>query len=101
MLIKKGGITRNIDASRLAEYKAKGYKVAAEVDPLQEIVENPREADFEAAAEKLNIDKALGQMKTEELEAIAKELSIDLSAITTNADRATAIAAWVEAYAEE
>lgn len=25
MLIKKGGITRNIDESRLHEYKAKGY----------------------------------------------------------------------------
>ena len=25
MLIKKGGITRNIDENRLHEYKAKGY----------------------------------------------------------------------------
>lgn len=35
MLIQKGGITRNIDESRLHEYKAKGYvPLAVQEDPL-------------------------------------------------------------------
>lgn len=38
MLIKKGGITRNIDPDRLSEYKAKGYEA---VDAVETVVEPP------------------------------------------------------------
>lgn len=33
MLIRKGGITRNIDPERLFEYKAKGYTTVDVVEP--------------------------------------------------------------------
>ena len=39
MLVKKGGISRNIDEKRLHEYKAKGYAPAKE--PEQKVLNKP------------------------------------------------------------
>ena len=39
MLVKKGGISRNIDEKRLHEYKAKGYAPAKE--PEQKVPNKP------------------------------------------------------------
>lgn len=68
MLIKKGGISREIDEKRLEAYKEKGYEVVPAAGPYD-------------------------GMKKADLEALATERGIDLSGCKTNAERIAALEA--------
>ncbi|HWQ76560.1 MAG TPA: hypothetical protein VN441_14705 [Syntrophomonas sp.] len=70
MLIKKGGISRNIDSSRLDEYEAKGYEVAGD------------QPEANALAEKNFV-----RMTNAELEALALEMEVDLTGCKNKAER--------------
>lgn len=85
MLIRKGGITRNIDESHLHEYTAKGYEPFAE----------PVETDPPGG------DKPVERMNTAELTQKAAELGVDISVATTNKQRAEAILAHLAEAAKE
>ena len=82
MLITNGGITRDIDESRLHEYTAKGYT------PL-------------AVEETPDKEKPLERMTTAELLEKAAELGLDISEANTNKQRAEAIQAFLADMAEE
>lgn len=82
MIVKKGGISRNIDDKRLHEYKAKGYVPAG------------GSGNEEPNAGK---EKAIEKMNTEELTKKAAELGVDISDATTNKQRADAILAHIAA----
>ena len=87
MLVKKGGITRNIDEKRLHVYKAKGYTVA-EVTPVTPQTP-PADLDPES--------KVIKRMTTDELTKKAAELGVDISGATNNEQRADAILAHIAA----
>mgnify|MGYP000944883291 CR=1 FL=1 len=76
MLIKKSGISRDIDEKDLQVYRDKGYSVAEE----------------KAEKEKPVKEKPIEKMNTTELEAKAAELEVDISECKTNAERAAKIA---------
>lgn len=76
MIISKGGIRREIDPSKLQEYKDKGYTVEAQPEA------NP-----------------FAKLTTAELEAKAAELEADISGCKTNAERAALLFAKTKAEA--
>lgn len=88
MLIKKGGITRDIATNRLYEYKAKGYA------PL----ETPEATPAPPVA---GGEKPIDRMNTAELTQKAAELGVDISGATTNKQRAEAIQAHLDTKAKE
>lgn len=91
MIVKKGGITRNIDENRLHEYKSKGYT------PVEALpVEPPAPPADEGAGE-----KPIERMTTAELTQKAAELGLDISGATTNKQRAEAILAHLAEQAKE
>lgn len=89
MLIKKGGITRNIDEMCLHEYKAKGY---AAVDTEEEVHADPPAGSGEKPIERMN---------TAELTQKATELGVDISGATTNKLRVELIQAHLTELAKE
>lgn len=88
MLIKKGGITRNIDEMRLHEYNAKGYEPFAEEDARTD----PPAGGGEKPIERMN---------TAELTQKATELGVDISGASTNKLRAELIQAHLTELAKE
>lgn len=88
MLIKKGGISRNIDEKNLHTYTAKGY-ISAEDDTA---------ADTPAGG---GGEKAIERMNTAELTQKAAELGVDISTATNNKQRAEAILAHLAEMAKE
>lgn len=88
MLIKKGGISRNIDEKNLHTYTAKGYAAA----------EDDTAADPPASG---NGEKAIERMNTAELTQKAAELGVDISTAATNKLRAEAILAHLAELAKE
>lgn len=83
MLVKKGGIARDIDKMRLHEYTAKGYTPANEAGGTK--------------GEAGSGEKPIEKMNTEELTKKAAELGVDLSGATNNKQRVEAILAHIKA----
>lgn len=83
MLIKKGGITRDIDEKRLHEYKARGYAPCA------------TQGNAPSAATPFD------RMNTAELTQKAAELGVDISGASTNKQRAEAIQAHLDSLSRE
>ena len=78
MRIEKGGISRNIDASRLFEYKNKGYVPAAETE------------------ESAEHEKPLEEFSLKELREFAKLNEIDISGAKTKEETLKAMEKWFE-----
>lgn len=78
MLIKKGGISRNIDERNLAVYKAKGFVPVTG----EQVAVNPKNDGAE---------KPIDRMNTDQLKQKAALLGVDISACTTNKQRIEAI----------
>ena len=78
MRIEKGGISRNIDASRLFEYKDKGYVPAAETE------------------ESAEYEKPLEEFSLKELREFAKLNEIDISGAKTKEETLKAMEKWFE-----
>lgn len=73
MLIKKGGISRNIDEKNLQSYLDKGY------EKVEQKQDNPPAS------------KDIKKMTTAELEAKAIEIDVDITDCKNNAERAEKI----------
>ncbi|MDL2273444.1 hypothetical protein LJC34_02715 [Oscillospiraceae bacterium OttesenSCG-928-G22] len=80
MLIKKGGISRNIDERNLASYKAKGFVPVTG----EQAAPKPQNSGGE---------KPIDKMNTDQLKQKAAVLGVDISACTTNKQRIEAIQA--------
>lgn len=80
MLIKKGGISRNIDERNLASYKAKGFVPVTG----EQVAPKPQNGGGE---------KPIDKMNTDQLKQKAAVLGVDISACTTNKQRIEAIQA--------
>ena len=78
MRIEKGGISRNIDESRIAEYKNKGYVPAAETE------------------ESAEHEKPLEEFSLKELREFAKLNEIDISGAKTKEETLKAMEKWFE-----
>ena len=78
MRIEKGGISRNIDESRLFEYKDKGYVPAAETE------------------ESAEHEKPLEEFSLKELREFAKLNEIDISGAKTKEETLKALEKWFE-----
>ena len=78
MRIEKGGISRNVDASRLFEYKDKGYVPAAETE------------------ESAEHEKPLEEFSLKELREFAKLNEIDISGAKTKEETLKAMEKWFE-----
>ena len=78
MRIEKGGISRNIDESRLFEYKDKGYVPAAETE------------------ESAEYEKPLEEFSLKELREFAKLNEIDISGAKTKEETLKALEKWFE-----
>ena len=78
MRIEKGGISRNIDESRLFEYKDKGYVPAAETE------------------ESAEYEKPLEEFSLKELREFAKINGIDISGAKTKEEVLKAMEKWFE-----
>jgi len=88
MLIRKGGITRNIDENRLHEYRAKGYAALDAEEDHTEALDGGG-------------GKPIDRMNAAELKQKAAELGVDISGATTNKQRAEAIQAYRAELAKE
>ena len=78
MRIEKGGISRNIDESRLLEYEDKGYAL---VDEVEESAEQ---------------EKPLEEFSLKELREFAKLNEIDISGAKTKEETLKAMEKWFE-----